>query len=335
MVLYLAGCSGVTRHNQSILPCLEGKSPVNMDENDKFSGDLIFRNNEKGEIVAFNGETHEITPLFRVENGEFWLASPLSWDRKSLVIYPYPSNVSNDGFLSMSIISFQGIAKQVKIPLSMPDPKKTYSWTASNWGNEEYLQAVFFEQGNTGDEISEIVLLNPFKQEVQTFKDFVKTTNRGEGEDGYLLSPDLTRALFINNQYYLTLYDVARQNELWTYTKDDGAMMILGSSDLRDTIWSKSSDLLLVPAPLAQDTGKGTVILFVDRDGSIVNSISFENYQHGFSWNSNENLLAFYGYECDLVGCTTNYKSVIRVLNVDQNVVTDVCSLESVLKVVE
>ncbi len=104
-------------------------------------------------------------------------------------------------------------------------------------------------------------------------------------------------------------------------------MMVLGSSNLSDAVWSKTSDLLLVPAPLAQDTGNGTVILFVDRDGSIVNSINFENYQHGFSWNSNENLLAFYGYKCDVVGCTTDYKSVIRVLNVDQNAVTDVCSL--------
>lgn len=113
IVFSLAGCSWLKRHNQSILPCLEGESPVKLNENYRFSGDLIFRNNEKGDIVAFNGETHEITPLFRVNDGDSWLASPLSWDSKSLVVYPYPLNFSHDGFLSMSIISFQGIAKQV------------------------------------------------------------------------------------------------------------------------------------------------------------------------------------------------------------------------------
>lgn len=325
-VFFIFGCADWAEN--TIIECIKGAEPILLDESYKFNGDLIFRSNEKGEIIAFNGETHKITPLFYVNDGDFWDVSPLSWDGKNLVLSSYPNNVSTDGVLSLSLMSYDGNIKQINIPIITPDSKITYSWASSEWINEEHLQSILVKRDNEGKAISEVLLLNPFNPRVQKFSDFVKIESQGDGEDGFLVSPDLTRVLFINSQYYLTLYDVVLQKELWTYEKDDGAMMALETSSLGDTVWSKTSDMLFVPVPSVTDTGDGTLILFVSRDGEIVNSIGFENYQHGFSWDSNENLLAFYGYECSGINCPVDeIKSVIQVLNADTNTIIDLCSL--------
>lgn len=326
-VLFLFGCVDWAR--KTIVECVNDTEPILLNESYKFNGTLIFRGYEKGEIIAFDGTTHKIDTLFKVNDGDFWDASPLTLDGKSLVLSSYPNNVSTDGTLSLSLISYQGDIRQIKIPVIEPDFNNTYSWVPSGWVNDEYLQSVLVEHDRAGNVTSKVLLLNPFKLRIKRFVDFVKTENQGDGEDGYLVSPDLKRVLFINNQYYLSLHDVVLQKELWTYIKDNGAMMVLGTSNLGGAVWSETNDMLLVPVPSTQNEVNGTTILFVSRDGEIVNSIDFENHQNGFSWNSNETLLAFYGYECNGIDCSMDKtKSEIRILNTDTNTIANLCSLD-------
>jgi len=325
MLLLQSSCSRLAEQPDGFVNCQNGTNPTPIDSTFHFPGDLLFIKRDKSEILTFNGETHQFTSIFSMPDYAIADVSPLSHDGKTLVAsYQDPSDMKT---LSVIVLSPEGITKSNKIvmPLLEQKQEKTVEWFSSDWVNNYYLQGSLFEEGITGDELSGKWLFNPYKLEWKSLADILKDLNIAE-LSGVLISPDLTKVLYVNSQYHLALYDLSRKENLWEYNDYDGVFPDEQSSMLDDAVWSPDGKMLA--SPLTNKDGV-PISLVLDKNGEIINSIYSGNYQHGYSWSKDGQFLAFYEDRCNTIDSIIRCESrpVIRIVATKDGLLRDLCSL--------
>jgi hypothetical protein len=319
-------CSKPVADVGSFVNCVNGTNPLPIGPEFKFPGDLLFLKRDRSELLAYNGETHQFTSIFRMPDKVVARVSPLSNDGKTLVIsYQDSSNMKS---LLVILLSPQGSTKtdKTQIPPLTKNQEKTVKWGSVDWANSNYLQGTLFEEGITGDELSEIWFLNPYKLEWKSLASLLPDLKRDD-VSGVLFSPDLTRVLYVDSKYHLEMYDLQRKANLWKYDDYDGISPIETSVMLSGAIWSPDGEILALP--LANED-RVPISLMLDKDGGIINSIYFGNYQFGYSWSKDGQLLAFYEHRCttidSIVRCDS--KPVIRVISAKDGLLRDLCALD-------
>ena len=314
LMLILQSCSRPAMNIDDLVSCENGTNPTPIDSEFDFPGDLLFVKRDGSEILAFNRKTHQFTSIFRLPENGTADVSPLSQDGKTLVVsYQNPSDMKN---LSVIVLSPQGIIESSKIPIPPlgHNRERIIQWASIGWVNSDLLQGVLFEKGIVGDELSQNQFFNPYKLEWGLLNVMVQDLDV-DPVGGFLFSPDLTRVLYVNSDYHLALYDFSQKKNIWEYDDYDGISPNEQSPILEDAIWSPDGNMLAIPLTNEE---RVPIALILDKDGEIVNSIYFDNYQHGFSWSKDGNLLAFYDNKA---------KPVIRVISTKDGSLKDLCSL--------
>ncbi len=322
-VVMQSACSRQTASTDKLIGCNNGTHPVPIEQEFKFTGDLLFMRRDRSEILAFSGETHEFTSLFHMPSDELYDVAPLSQDGKALVLSRQDRNQVNT--LSILLLPNHGSIeqKQVSLPMLKENPNKVYSWLPVDWANNNYLQGVLSEKGNTGDELWSPWLLNPYQPEWKTLSSISKDANQAQAS-GFSISPDFTRVLYVDMQYHLVLYDLIQNKTLWEYDDYDGVVPGLASPTLSDATWSKDGKLLALP--VTSKDGKPTVLI-LDKDGKSVDSIGFDNHQHGFSWSEDSQLLSFYEDSCTIADCKDKPGPTIQIISAKDGLLSNACSL--------
>lgn len=321
--LALSTCSGGLSGNDGLISCNNGIQPIPIEQEFKMPGELLFLKRDRSWILAWNGETHEFSTVLSIPSDGSYDVSPLSRDGQTLVIsHRDPSNAE---YLSVTLVSSSGIIESKKVPLPNLKSNRTVniSWYSVDWVNEDYLQGVLYEEGRTGDELWESWLLNPYQLEWKPLSGFVNDLNQAN-KSGFLVSPDLTRVLYVNNQYQLILYDLSQNKILWKNDNYDGVIPGLTSPNLSDAIWSKDGEFLALPTT---NESNGSVVLVLSRDGKIINSANFSNHLHGLSWSKDRQALAFYEDRCVTADCIDKASPVIQLISMKDSSLRDVCTL--------
>jgi len=213
--------------------------------------------------------------------------------------------------------------RTVLLPTLESNRNINISWSSVDWANNSYLQGVLFEEGNTGDESWESWLLNPYQPVWKSLSGVVKELNQAK-ESGFLISPDLSRVLYVNNRYQLILYDLTQNKTLWENNNYDGVVPSLTSPVLSDATWSKDGKFLALPIINENNT---PAILILDKDGKIINSVDFGNHLHGLSWSEDGQTLSFYEDRCAAADCIDKARPVIQLISMQDGSLRDVCSL--------
>lgn len=325
VLLFQSSCSRQIAEADGFVNCQNGTSPTPIKQDFQFSGDLLFMKSDRSEILAFNGETHEFTSIYRTPIDSSYDISPLSPDGKTLVIsFQKPSEM---GALSITILSNRGAVENKKIPLPVweQNQDRTNSWFSVDWANNNYLQGVLYDKERIEDELWEPWLLNPYQLEwksLSSINNFIGQVERS----GFSIAPDLTKVLYINKQYQLILYDLIRNKILWEYSDYDGVSPNLTSPNLSDAVWSTEGNLLALP--ITRNEARTPGILIIDRNGSIVNSIYFGDYQFGLSWSGDGQLLAFYEDRSVTNGARIeSVQPVVRIMDMKDGLLRDLCLL--------
>jgi hypothetical protein len=314
LLLLLQSCSRPAMNIDNLVSCENGTKPSPINSEFEFPGDLLFVKRDKSEILAFNGKTHQLTSILRLPEYGTADVSPLSPDGKTLIVsYQNPSDMRN---LSVIVLSPEGIIESSKIPIPPlgDNRERIIQWATVGWVNSDLLQGVLFEKGMMGDELSQNQFFNPYKLEWGSLNVMVQDLDL-DPVGGFLFSPDLTRVLYVNSDYHLALYDFSQKTNIWEYDDYDGISPNEQSPMLEDAIWSPDGNMLAIPLTNEDSV---PIALILDKDGEIVNSIYFDNYQHGFSWSKDGNLLAFY---------EDRATPVIRVISIRDGLLKDLCSL--------
>jgi len=324
-MVILTSCSNRSVDIDSFKNCNNGTHPTPIDQGYKFPGDLLFARSDGSEILALNGETHELTSVLHMPSDRFYDVSPLSQDGKTLVIsFHEPDDVEN---LSIILLSNLGSVEHnvVSLPTLWKDRSKIASWSSSDWVNDRYLQGSLYEEGGTGDELWEALLFDPYELKWKTMSKINSSLNQAQGS-GFSISPDLTKILYVDDKYHLILYDLIQNETLWEYDDYDGVVPSLMSPTLSDAIWSKDGEILALPITSEDRT---PTLLILGKDGRIINSFDFANHQHGYSWSENNQILSFYEDRCNSTDCIDT-KPTILAMNIKNGSLKDLCSLPNV-----
>jgi hypothetical protein len=303
--------------------CDNGTQPALLDQEFKFPGDLLFMKRDRSDILALNGETHEFTSIFRLpQDGDYDMA-PLSRDGKNLVIsFRKPSDKKT---LALILLSSRGAIEHKKIPLPSleQNSNKSYSWSVVDWVNDEYMQGSLFEDGNIGDELSEIFLLDPYQLKWKTLSEMNNNLNKAQ-DSGFSISPDFEKIIYVNQQYQLILSNSIQNKTLWEYSDYDGIFPRLTSPTLSDAVWSRDGQMLALPIT---EKGSSTLLIF-NKNGRIINSLNFgNNYQFGLNWSEDDQFISFYENRCVPANCADKVIPVIRIMSIKDSSVKDLRSL--------
>lgn len=325
LLLLLQSCSRPAMNIDNLVSCENGTNPTPIDSEFDFPGDLLFVKRDGSEILAFNGKTHQFTSIFRLPENGTADVSPLSRDGKTLVVsYQNPSDMKN---LSVIVLSPQGIIESSKIliPPLGHNRERIIQWASIGWVNSDLFQGVLFEKGMVGDELSQNQFFNPYKLEWGSLNVMIQDLDV-DPVGGFLFSPDLTRVLYVNSEYHLALYDFSQKKNIWEYHDYDGISPNEQSPILEDAIWSPDGNMLALPLT---NEDRVPIALILDKDGQIINSIYFGNYQHGFSWSKDGQFLAFYEDRCTTIDSIIRCEArpVIRVISTKDGLLRDLCSL--------
>lgn len=321
--LIMSACSGKLSDVDSFIDCNNGMQPTPIEQEFKLPGELLFLKRDRSEILSWNGETHEFSSVLSLPDDGSHDVSPLSQDGKTLVISHRDS--SDAEYLSIILLSNRGSTEHRKalLPTLESNRNINISWSSVDWANDSYLQGVLYEEGNTGDELWESWLLNPYQPEWKSLSGIVEGLNQAK-ESGFLISPDLTRVLYVNSQYQLILYDLTQNKTLWENNNFDGVVPGLTSPNLSDAIWSKDGEFLALPTTSENNT---PAILILAQDGKIINSVNLGNHLHGLSWSKDEQNLSFYEDRCTTADCRDKATPVIQLISLKDNSLTDICTL--------
>ncbi|MBE7436028.1 MAG: hypothetical protein HS100_19080 [Anaerolineales bacterium] len=324
-LLLLLSCSKPVKDAESFVNCQNGKNPTPITKDFQFSGDLLFVKSDDSEILAFNGETHEFNSVFHMPNDELYHVSPLSKDGKTLVIFHQdPAALEN---LSITFISNRGAIenKNVRVPTLEQSRDKIIAWFPISWVNSNYLQGVLYEKGNSGDELWETWLLNPYELEWKSLSSISNGINQAQ-HSGFSISPDMTRVLYINNQYHLVLYDLTQSKDIWEYSNYDGINPVMTSPVLADAIWSEDGKMLALPISTGVPENREG-ILVIDQNGKTLRLMDFGMRQFGLSWSNDKNFISFYGNQRTGLTPASDMQSVIRVMDANSGLSRDLCIL--------
>lgn len=315
-------CSKQPAISDGFTNCDNGKNPTPIERDFKLPGDLLFMRSDRSELLAFNGETHELISIFRIPGDGFYDLSPLSQDGRTVVISHQDSSELET--LSITLLSNRGTAENKKLHLPAGKQNKTYLWFSVDWANSNYLQGILSEKGNTGAELWESWLLNPYQLEWKSLSNIMNNLDLAE-ETGFSISPDMSQVLYINEQYQLILYDLIHNKTLWEYSDYDGIFPRLTSPNLSDAVWSTNGEMLALP--ITRDKGRTPGILIFDKSGKIINSIYFGDYQFGFNWSKDGQLISFYENRSTSIDGIGKLRPVIRIIDMKDGLIRDLCSL--------
>jgi hypothetical protein len=324
-MINLVSCSSGSMGIDKFEICNNGIHPAPIDRGFKFPGNLLFARSDGSEVLALSGETHEFISVLQMPIDGFYDVSPLSRDGKTLVIsYREPDDVET---LSVLLLSNLGSLDHKKVPLPTlwKGRSKMVSWKFSDWVNDRYLQGSLYEEGVAGDELWEALLFDSYELEWKTISNINGNLNQAQGS-GFSVSPDLTRVLYVDDEYRLILYDLIQNTILWEYSDYDGVVPRLGSPVLSDATWSSDGEILALPITSENGT---PALLILGKNGRIIRSFNFDNNQHGYSWSKNNQFLSFYEDRCISNDCM-DAKPIIRALNTKDGSLKDLCWLPNV-----
>jgi hypothetical protein len=314
--LVQSSCSNPVTDASGFVNCQNGANPTPIKQDFKFPGDLLFAKKDTSEIVAFNGETHELASIY-TPPGDAFYNTFLSPDSKKLIIfYQEPSDRKT---LFIAILSNLGTIerKNIALPISEHIQGKANTWLSGGWVNNSSLQGILYDKENHENNLQESWLLILEQLEWKSLSSIHSSLNPDENS-GFSVSPDLTRILYVNKRHQLVLYDLIQNQAVWTYSDYDGLSPYVYSPGLADATWSEDGKLLATTiSNNANQNQPG--ILILDQNGKILHLIDFEIGQLGLSWSNNEKFLSFWG--------NPGSRSVIRVMDVENGVVKDVCML--------
>lgn len=319
-----SSCSRPVTDISVFINCQNGISPTPIKQDFKFPGDLLFMKRDTSEILAFNGETHELASIYRPQSDGFYDIS-LSQDGKKLIIfYQKPSDRKT---LFIIILSNRGIVETKNIPLPIGEQiqGKASAWLSGGWVNNNYLQGILYDRENPEDKLWEPWLLNLEQLEWKSLSSINNTLDPVENS-GFSISPDLTRVLYVNKQYQLVLYDLIQNEAIWTYSGYDGLNPFVHSPGLADATWSEDGKMLATTiSNNANQNQPG--ILILDQSGRILHLIDFGTGQFGLSWSNNKKFLSFWGNQSTGLTTASGSRSVIRVMDMEYGLVRDLCML--------
>jgi hypothetical protein len=324
-MISLVSCSSGSVNIDKFEICINGDHPIPIDRAYKFPGDLLFARSDGSEILALSGETHEFTSVLHMPIDKFYDVSPLSWDGKTLVLsYREPDDVET---LSIILLSNLGSfdLKKVALPNLWKNRDNMVSWIPSDWVNDRYLQGRLYEEGSAGDELWETLLLDPYELRWTTMSNINSTVNQAQGS-GFSISPDLTRVLHVDDEYHLILYDLIQNEILWKHDDYDGVVPRFRSPILGDATWSSDGEILALPITSENRT---PALLLLSKDGRIIHSFNFDNYQYGYSWSKNNQFLSFYEDRCISNDCMDS-APIIRAMDIKGGSLKDLCLLPDV-----
>lgn len=317
MSLILSSCSRPVTDISDFINCQNGTNPTQIKRDFTFPGDLLFKKKDTSEIVAFNGQTHELVSVYKPQSDRFYDMSLSPDGRKLIIFYQKPSDGTA---LFIIILSNRGAVetKNIAFPHSKEIQGTASAWLSGGWVNNNYLRGVLYDKENfSEDHLREQWLLNLEQLEWKSISS-INNTLDPEENSGFSISPDLTRVLYVDQQHQLVLYDLITNKAVWIYSDYDGLRPYIHSPILADATWSDDGKLLATTiSNNANQNQPG--ILILDQNGKILHLIDFEIGQLGLSWSNNRKFLSFWG--------NPGSRSVIRVMDVENGVVKDLCML--------
>ena len=323
--LIASSCSKPMTDASSFVICQNGMNPTSIRQDFKFPGDLLFRKKDTSEIVAFNGETHELSSIYKPKSNGFYDVS-LSQDGKQPIIFH--QEPSDGKTLFIIILSNRGTveAKNIALPILEQIQGKANAWFSVDWVNNNYLQGVLFDKENFEDNfLREPWLLNLEELEWKSLSSINGTLDFDENS-GFSISPDLTRVLYVDKQHQLVLYDLIQNQALWVYSDYDGLRPYVYSPDLADATWSDDGKMLATNISNYANQNQAS-ILILDQSGKILNLMDFGTGQSGLSWSNNKKFLSFWGNQRTGLTTASGSRSIIRIMDIENGLVRDLCML--------
>jgi hypothetical protein len=289
--LIASSCSKSMTDASGFINCQNGINPTRIRQDFKFPGDLLFVKKDTSEIVAFNGETHELASIYRPPSNGFYDVSLSQNGKRLIIFYQKPSDGKT---LFIVILSNHGAVerKNIALPISEKIQEQANAWLSGGWVNNNYLRGILYDKKIfLEDHLREPWLLNLEQLEWKSLSS-INNTLDPEENSGFSISPDLTRVLYVNKQHQLVLYDLIENKAVWTYGDYDGLSPYVYSPVLADATWSKDGKLLATTiSNNANQSQPG--ILILDQNGKILHLMDFGIGQLGLSWSNNKNFSLF------------------------------------------
>jgi dipeptidyl aminopeptidase/acylaminoacyl peptidase len=322
--LIQSACSNPVTDASGFVNCQNGANPTSIKQDFKFPGVLLFAKKDTSEIVAFNGETHELASIYTPPSDAFYNTS-LSPDSKKLIIfYQEPSDRKT---LFIVILSNLGTieTKNIALPISEQIESKANTWLSGGWVNNNYIEGILYDRDNHEDNLWESWLLNLEQLEWKSLSSVYSNLHPAENS-GFSISPDLTKVLYVNREYQLVLYDLVQNKTLWTYSDYDGIHPFVNSPRLADATWSEDGKLLATTISNNANQNQPS-ILILDQSGKTLHLMDFGTGQLGLSWSNNKNFLSFWGNQSTGLSISSGSSSVIRVMDIENGLARDLCML--------
>lgn len=296
--------------------------PVEMEPDYEFPGDLLFVSRATGEIVALNGKTHQLTPIFQFPENSTHRNAVLSKDGKTLLIYYHEGE--ENGKEEMFLLTYEGkvTAIEFSLPQDIPPGFSSPSWRPTKWVNGEYVQGYLFDKEMMDDSDWEVRLYNPYEGDWKSLSDFSAKIKQNKFSSGFSISPDLTRALYVNEEFELVFFDLENENELWKYSEWDGVFPNGETSTLVGAVWSNDGEHLALELTTIEHI---PFILILNRNGKVDHSITFGTYQHSLQWSADDSHLWFYENRCttDPTARDCDTRIVIRSIDMKNGLLSD------------
>lgn len=287
--------------------------PVEMEPDYEFPGDLLFVSRATGEIVALNGKTHQLTPIFQFPENSTHRNAVLSKDGKTLLIYYHEGE--ENGKEEMFLLTYEGkvTAIEFSLPQDIPPGFSSPSWRPTKWVNGEYVQGYLFDKEMMDDSDWEVRLYNPYQEEWKSLSDYSANIDQYTNT-GFSISPDLTRVLYVNEEIELVLFDLETEKTLWTYQNYDGYHPIGQTSSLSGAVWSNDGEHLAIEVTAMRDT---PAIFILNKNGEVEYSLSFGILQVSLRWSADDSLLWFYEYRCSTEPLDLDCDTVVVIRSID------------------
>jgi hypothetical protein len=253
-----------------------------------------------------------------MSSDDFYGVSPLFHNGETLVLsYQKPLDKES---LFITILSNRGIVETKSIPFPVwgQSQKKPNSWTPVEWVNNDYLLGILYDRENHEDNVWEPWLLNLERMEWKSLSSINNTLDPVENSV-FSISPDLTKVLYLNKQYQLVLYDLIQNKVVWTYNDYDWPRF-LGAT------WSEDGKMLATTITnTANEDQPG--ILVLDHNGKILQLMNFGTMPFSLSWSNDEDFLSFWGYQRTGLTTASDWRSVIRMMDMSTGLARDLCML--------
>ena len=325
VIVFLSGCVSNKGNNAHITSCDNGTAAKPLDQDFKFPGTLLFADRLETEIIALDGETHEVIPILDDIKIEDTSISPLTPDGKWLMVFQ--NQISDQGQVKIQLISYQGIIENKSIFFidSYFGERKIEFWQQVIWRNNSVIQGHAFSSNLEGAyEMGEITLLNPFQM---NWSIITKKYDLPEhaADSGYSVSPDFSRIIFLNKKYNLVLYDLIHNRKLWEYSERNDIYKYNNQSTImHDVVWSDDGSIFAIPIANTDKDVRG--ILVMDKNGNMVNFMDYRNDPYGLSWSHDGKKIAFGISRCSDLECETIIP-IISLYRVEGDLIQDICAL--------